>query len=595
MKLSRVYSNQPNLFDAVDFVQGLNVLLAQIRLPENMKKDTHNLGKTTVGRLIDFCFLSQRDEDFFLFKHPSLFGDFVFFLEVELLDGGYLTIRRSVREQSKISLKRHAARAQDLSDLPEEDWDHAAVPFERARTILDGLLNLNALKPWAYRKGLGYLVRTQEDYLDVFQLGKFKAAHIDWKPFVAHVLGFRGEVVQELYERESEIEELMQAADTIRKELGGSVEDLSKVEGILQIKQAEADKKAELLEAFDFRSQDKQETKQIVDKLDAKIAYLNQERYTLSQTRKRIQSSLEEDQILFNPKSAERLFAEAGVLFPAQLTKDYDQLISFNKAITDERRGYLAEELLDVNKEITQVGAELNELGKKRSQTLSYLSEQDVFVKYRTVSDELVVLKADILDLERQRVFLKRLQDLRAEIRTAQERKVEIQEQIEEDVERQNTTKTSFFNRVRQFFNEIVVAVLDRRALLSVSPNALGHLQFSAEILDETGRATSADAGHTYKKLLCIAFDMAVLRAHAGEAYPRFVFHDGVFESLDNRKKLNLLTVIREYSAFGLQQIITAIDSDLPLIEEELFQPDEIIVRLNDEGDDGRLFKMPAW
>ena len=595
MKLSRLYSNQANLLDTIDFVSGLNVVLAEIRLTENMKKDTHNLGKTTIGRLIDFCFLSKRDDQFFLFKHPSLFKNFVFFLEIELLEGGYVTIRRGVREHSKISIKRHAARAQDLSGLPEEDWDHAAVPFERARIILDGLLNLNALKPWAYRKGLGYLVRTQEDYLDVFQLGKFQAAHIDWKPYVAHVLGFHGEVVQELYECENKIEQLMLAADTVRKELGGSVEDLSKVEGTLQIKQTEADKKAELLEAFDFRSQDKQETKQLVDNLDARIANLNQERYTLNQTRKRIQSSLEEDQILFSPQAAERLFAEVGVLFPEQLTKDFDQLISFNRAITDERRGYLAEELLEVTKEITQVGTELNELGRKRSQILSFLSEQDVFVKYRTVSDELVVLRADILDLERQRVFLSRLQDLRSEIRDAQEEKVHIQKQIEEDVERQNTTKTSFFNRVRQFFNEIVVAVLDRSALLSVSPNALGHLQFSAEILDETGRATSADAGHTYKKLLCIAFDMAILRAHAGDAYPRFVFHDGVFESLDNRKKLNLVTVMREYSAFGLQQIITAIDSDLPLIEKELFKDEEIILRLNDEGDDGRLFKMPAW
>jgi uncharacterized protein YydD (DUF2326 family) len=248
-----------------------------------------------------------------------------------------------------------------------------------------------------------------------------------------------------------------------------------------------------------------------------------------------------------------------------------------------------------LNKEITLVGTELNDLGKKRSQILAFLSEQDVFVKYRMVSDELVALKADILDLERQRGFLRRLQDLRSEIRDAEEKKIHIQEQIEEDVELQNTEKTSFFNQVRQSFNEIVVSVLDRRALLSVSPNSLGHLQFSAEILDEAGRATSADAGHTYKKLLCIAFDMAVLRSHATTAYPRFVFHDGAFESLDDRKKLNLLGVIREYSAFGLQQIITAIDSDLPSVEEDLFKDDEIIVRLNDEGDEGRLFRMSPW
>jgi uncharacterized protein YydD (DUF2326 family) len=595
MKLSRLYSNRPTVLAAIDFAPGLNVVLAEIRLPENKNKDTHNLGKTTIGRLIDFCLLSKRDDRFFLFKHVTRFEDFIFFLEIELSETTFVTVRRDILEHSKISFKRHETRGQDFSDLPEEGWDHDAVPFERARVILDGLLGLTALKPWQYRKGLGYLVRTQEDYLDVFQLGKFQAAHIDWKPYVAHVLGFRGELVQTLYEKENQIDELQQTADTVRKELGGTVEDLSKVEGILQIKQGEADAKAKLLEAFDFRSQDKQETKRVVDKLDARIAYLNQERYTLNQSKKRIQSALADDQILFNPQAAERLFAEAGVIFPGQLTKDFSQLISFNRTITDERRTYLAEELVDVSKEITSVQAELNELGKKRSQALSFLSEQDVFVKYRAVSDELVALRADILSLERQRVFLRRLQDLRAEIRSAEEEKVHIQGQVEEDVERQNTDKASFFNKVRQFFNEVVVAVLDRRALLSVSPNNLGHLQFSAEILDDGGHATSADAGHTYKKLLCIAFDMAVLRAHAGEAYPRFVFHDGAFESLDDRKKLNLLAVIREYSVFGLQQIITAIDSDLPSLEEELFSDSEVVLRLHDEGDDGRLFKMPAW
>ncbi len=33
MKLSRLYSNKPDLFEPVDFVPGLNVVLAEIRLP----------------------------------------------------------------------------------------------------------------------------------------------------------------------------------------------------------------------------------------------------------------------------------------------------------------------------------------------------------------------------------------------------------------------------------------------------------------------------------------------------------------------------------------------------------------------------------
>ena len=84
---------------------------------------------------------------------------------------------------------------------------------------------------------------------------------------------------------------------------------------------------------------------------------------------------------------------------------------------------------------------------------------------------------------------------------------------------------------------------------------------FKAEILDESGNATSADLGHTYRKLLCIAFDMAVLRAHLDDKFPRFVYHDGVFESLDDRKKKNLLSTIREYAEFGIQPVITLIDT----------------------------------
>jgi len=59
MKLSKLYCNKPDLFGPINFQSGLNVVLAEIRLPENRNKDTHNLGKTTLGRMIDFCFLAR--------------------------------------------------------------------------------------------------------------------------------------------------------------------------------------------------------------------------------------------------------------------------------------------------------------------------------------------------------------------------------------------------------------------------------------------------------------------------------------------------------------------------------------------------------
>ncbi|MCP4263174.1 MAG: DUF2326 domain-containing protein [Planctomycetes bacterium] len=597
MKLSKLYSNKPDLFEPVEFIQGLNVIMAEIRLPENLREDTHNLGKTILGRLIDFGFLAKRNPKFFLFKHFDIFEDFVFFLEIELKDVSFMTLRRSVKEATKISFKRHEARHQDFSELPIAGWDHQEVPFDRARKLLDGLLDWSELKPWAFRKGLGYLLRSQEDFREVFQLRKFASRHADWKPFLAHILGFNAQVLDQHYEKEEELSNKQEIAQTIKNELGGTIEDISKIEGLLLLKRREVEKKQELIDAFDFRAHDKDRTKLLVDEINQSIADLNAKRYSLNQNKKKIIASLEEDQILFNPDEAQRLFEEVGVLFKGQIKKDFQKLIAFNRAITDERRGYLQEERSEIESELKRINSELNTLGKKRSDMLSFLSDTDIFGKYKQVSDELVTLRADITSFERQRDFLHRLQDLRSEIRALTEECGHLQTQIEKDVEMQNSDQNSLFSSIRLFFSEIVEEVIDRKALLSVSPNQAGHLEFKAEILDESGNSTSADLGHTYRKLLCIAFDMAVLRAHIDDKFPRFVYHDGVFESLDDRKKENLLEVIRHYTEIGLQHIITLIDSDLPTRTgvERVFADDEIILTLHDESEEGRLFKMRAW
>ncbi|WP_339930721.1 DUF2326 domain-containing protein [uncultured Brevundimonas sp.] len=596
MRLSRFYSDQPEIFSPIDFVAGLNVVLAEICLPENQQRDTHNLGKSTLGRLLDFGFLAGKDPKFFLFRYPQ-FSAFVFFLEVELEDGSYLTVRRSVADATRIAFKKAVVGQQDFSALGERNWDHWDVPFDRAKDLLDSLLDWRALKPWGYRKGLGYFLRSQDDFRDVFQLKRFANAHADWKPFLAHLLGFDGDLVTQHYAKEDELAEKVRIEQTIQNELGGTVVDVSKIEGMLLLKQQDLDRKQELLDAFDFRTDDKAQTRALVDEVDQRIAHLNGRRYTLQANRKKIDQSLKEDQILFSPDEAREMFAQAGVLFEGQIKRDFDQLLSFNRAITEERQGYLEEERGEIDVELKSVNTELTALGKRRSETLRALSDTDAFLRYKRMSAETVTLRADITSLERQRGHLRRLQELRHDIRTLVAEHGALQELIEQDVEAQNRQPTSRFSQIRLFFNEIIEEVLDRKALLNVFPNTKGHLEFRAEILDEGGNATSADMGFTYRKLLCVAFDLAVLRVHLSDRFPRFAYHDGVLESLDDRKKELLLTVLRAYAARGLQSIITLIDSDLPkrTEDEPVFDDAEIIVRLHDEGEQGRLFRMPSW
>lgn len=598
MRVSRFYSDRPTDFPPIDFIDGLNVVLAEIRLPENRTRDTHNLGKSTLGRLLDFGFLAGRDPSFFLFKYPERFNDYTFFLEVEAHDGTYVTVRRSVANHSRIAFKKHDIREQDFSDLPDSSWDHIDVAFERARELLDSLLDWRALKPWSYRKGLGYFLRSQEDFREVFQLRRFANAHADWKPFLAHLLGFDGDLIGRHYAAEERLETLKQTEQTVQTELGGTVVDAGKVEGLLLLKQTEVANKQALLDAFDFRTEDKAETRMLVEETDQSIARLNGQRYTLQANRKKIDLSLKEDQILFDPVDARELFGQAGVLFEGQIKKDFEQLLAFNKAITNERRAYLLEERSEVDAKLKTITSELNTLGKRRSEILRFLSDTDSFAKYRQLSSELVSLKADITSLERQRAHLHRLQELRAEIRAAEAEVGLLQSSVEANVEAQQVDAGSKFSRIRLFFSEVVEDVLSRKALLNVFPNKLGHLEFQAEILDESGNATSAADGFTYRKLLCVAFDLAVLRGHLDDRFPRFAYHDGVLESLDDRKKENLITVLRRHADLGIQSIITLIDSDLPPRTDDdppVFDTVEIIRLLHDEGDEGRLFRIPAW
>ena len=598
MKLSKLYTNRDDLFEPINFVNGFNAILAEIRLPENKKKDTHNLGKSHVGLVIDYCFLMKRTKSFFIFKHADLFYKFVFYLEVKLSNGRFLTIQRSANEASKISFKKHAQEKQNYSLLDENSWDHYKVSFDKAKQILDSYLDLRAVSPWSFRKGIGYHLRTQKDFGDVFKLSKFSGAHADWKPYIAHMLGFDANIIAEHYKKESELDKKSDEVKLLIREIGAGIDDLSKIEGILLLKREEVKNKQKLIDSFDFEEQDKLKISELVGDINEKITRINKEKYYLKQNRKQIVSSISDGNVVFDTEKTQKLFNEAGVLFKGQIKKDFDQLIEFNHSLTEERRKYLIEEKNEIDNRLKEIGKESETLQKQRSENLSFISDTNALDKYKEISDEIVILKSDIISLERQKEYIEKIGKLKSEIKVLNGEKDTLGESISLDVKTQNSSETSTFSQIRLYFSEIVEQVINRKALLSVRINKQEHIEFSYDILDETGNTTSAGAGYTYLKLLCIAFDMAIARAYKDSLYPHFIFHDGVFESLDDRKKENLIKIFRGYSQYGIQQIITLIDSDIPpghSDEEPFINEDEVVLTLHDEGSAGRLFKMKTW
>jgi uncharacterized protein YydD (DUF2326 family) len=596
--LSKLYSNLPGKFEPIEFKPGLNVVLAEIRLPENREKDSHNLGKTTVGRLIDYCLLSEREETFFLFKHEEVFLDFVFYLEVQLFDGTYVTVRRPVTPHSRISIHVHGEKIDPQNRPPRAEWLHVDVPIERATAILDGIFDLSAIKGWPYRKALGYFLRSQEDFHDVFRLFQFSAGkHLYWKPFVAHLLGLDADLIARHYELKEQVDDATQRITTLRAELDIGEKTIDEVNGLIAIRANEIAELEEQLSNFDFSVQEGKVNRALIDEIDTQINSLNKLRYQLGQRAKLIDAALVKNSITFNVEDATRLFEEYQIIFPNQLKTDFNDLINFNHAITEERTKYLRRDRVEIRKQLQEVGNKLAELNSRRVSALKYFSGSNSIQKFRSDSDRLVDIKADQTILSRQRASLERIKLLDGQIAALQIERAESKAEIEDNVAIAGNEASSQYSVIRGHFSSIIKDVIDKDALILTTPNSEGNLDFTVKILNQSGHATSEDEGHTYRKLLCIAFDLAVLRSYLSENFIRFVFHDGAFEQLDPRKRLKLLEVYRLYERLGIQIIVTALDTDLPLDDDNSYEELEeaVVLRLHDDGEAGLLFKMPRW
>jgi uncharacterized protein YydD (DUF2326 family) len=599
MRLVRLYANKPDMFEPIEFRAGLSTVVAEIKRPENQGKTVHNVGKSTIARLVDFCLLKGKHSSFFLFKHERLFEDFIFFLEVQLDDDSYLTIARSLEARKSVALLVTTQDVPDASTVDTEEWAHLGLGIAPAERLLDGLFGFSVVSPYDYRDIMGYVLREQDDYGDVFHLRKFRGKHREWKPFLAHLLGLNASLTVELYD-ELEKEEKLDAEVARHRREGGAADDADvvRIEGIIAIRSRDLEELTRALDRFDFGKADAEANQQLVEQVEEEIAKRNEETYRLSQLLWRLDESLKEESILFSPDQSAQLFSEAGVAFEGQLRKDFVQLVEFNRAISEERRAYLLEERQEVADRLRAIEPELAGLQTQRARLFDFLEGSDTISKYKELSERVIELRSDIGSLTRQRDALNQIVQLRQEQRQIQERKNHLQTAIEVDVQTQAENTKSRYTEIQRYFDEIVHSVLDEHALLSVSVSSTGSLKFSADIVDESGGTTSAGRGFTFKKLLCIAFDLAVLRSYLGQAFPRFAFHDGVFESLEPRAKRRLIEVLRSYASMGLQPVITTLDSDLPNpidSSSSALASTEVIRRLSDEGDSGRLFRMPSF
>ncbi len=335
--------------------------------------------------------------------------------------------------------------------------------------------------------------------------------------------------------------------------------------------------------------------KRVVDAVESRVNEIGRELYDVDVDIAQLKASISSG-IKFDLKRIKQIYEESSVLLPDAVVRSYEDLLTFNQKLTRERNRELRKRIAELEEQHEQLAEEHRQQSDERQRLLAIVQQADTFRKYKALQNEQSNRRAALTALESQLARVDTVAAIDRELRELRGSRDAVTTAIEKSLERGSPIQAA----VTVFFNRYVKQVLGINGEFIVSRNASGNIDFEIRTKDVVGGDTSQDEGHSYHRMLCALFDLAVLKALDDMPFYHFVYHDGVFEGLANPMKLRLLELLRETISGGkIQYIFSIIDTDLPRKiddgEQIKFAPEEIVLELNDQGDQGRLFKMPPF
>ena len=584
LKLSRLYANNNNVFPDISFREGLNIIFANVT-KEHKNKSSHSLGKTTLVDLINFSLLKQIDKASFL-KKP-VFKDFVFYLEVEYSSGKYITIKRPV--SGKICIHT-SSKKEKLIYLDDKEWEYHSLGLKKAKQIFDSYVSISCLKSndFTYRNGLRYCLRKQTQYESTFKVNSSREADSAWKPYLAEILGINSALVKAKYDANKQVDSIKNAIKEIeslpQESTQGLEAEIAQIEAYISRMQSELDK-------FDFRKADTEISNELVEEVSQQVSNFNKRLYEIDQRIFAINESLRTE-FSFDLEKVLELFNEVEIHFPKQLSHSYEELIELNTQMSEGRKSRLktAKKKLIEDRKITE--GELKSSTEKQKELAGLLLQKDAFSKYKIMQARLSKEESRLAVLNERIEKLDHASSLSERLEIAEKSQNDAEKVLEKATRMRDNLK---MKRAVEVFSEIVEYVLSLSAFIYTKTNGDGNLEFNIGLKDQT----SVNDGFSYTRTLSAIFDITLLSIHSNESFFRFCYHDGLFESLDDRVKFKLIDKLRNLSeSLGLQIIISVLDSDIPVLEtgeRSYFSKDEIIRELHDNGNSGRLFRMAAF
>lgn len=575
--IRRIWSDLPT-FRAVEFSQGMNIVLADTNADSEETESTNGLGKSTLLRIIHFCLGSDLARDKTL-SHPDLHG--VTFslsfasgdLEFEVHRNTASSRVVSVSADFVIGLPIEIERAGHLAVVGVDDWRCAlSAKFLPEAQLPDDVMKFSP----NFRDLSYYLVRLGKEAFAEPQTAFRGQSGLSRRVATSFLLGLNWQVQRQLHTlqeaRKSVGAALKAVADAAQSNDERSIGDLEADRVLLEKTLAVREKE---VSEFNLR-EDYHDLERQLQAVDQQIHELVNDNFADGRLLAYYEESAQESP-LFDANKPVDILRDAGALFRPEALRSLDEVAQFHRQVYANRKQFLAAEIVRLRDRVAKRSSEITEAGTLKSDILKTLSSSGAL-------EALIALQRAVSELSLKLEGLK----ARIEERKRFDRR---QDELTRDISQARTLLKQDLDDRRLAIDEAIALFGEYTRFLYGVPGKLGvdvnrdGYQFTFAI-DRMG-----SDGVDQMVVFCFDLVVATLRARRG-GHLRWLVHDSsMFADVDQRQYgLALQLAKRVSDAEGFQYICCLNVGALPRDHLGGLDLDALIkLRLSDDSDAGRL------
>ena len=289
------------------------------------------------------------------------------------------------------------------------------------------------------------------------------------------------------------------------------------------------------------------------------------------------ESSLKEE-VDAQPEKVTKIYEEAGLVLPNNVTKKINEVLSFHKRVVLNRKEFLSSEIEKLKQKIVQREEQTKVFSSKRVELMLTLRSHGALQEYTQLQSNHQSTVAQLKDVSNRLENLKKFEQGRSSINVEHEL---LLQQAKNDLnERKSQQEEAVLT-----FNSYSNAMYSAPGTLSINISKTG-FKFGVNI------ERSGSQGIGNMKIFC--YDLMLAKLWVKKAKSKiFLIHDSIiFDGVDERQKARALQLAKsESEKAGFQYICTMNSDAIPINDfDKDFDFDKYVVKtFTDEKEEGSL------